>query len=404
MHNRPENLSDQDMSGETSAEALAAAPTQAAMRTALYDFHVRHGAKMVEFAGYDMPVQYPLGVMGEHLHCREKAGLFDVSHMGQAWLRAVDKSKSGDDLATLIETLVPGGIATLGPGRIRYTLLMNESGGIQDDLMVTRRGEDLWLVVNAGCKQNDFAYISEKLAGHAALDIYDEALLALQGPEAVHVLTDILGSSAIAELAFMEACEAKWNDVSLYVSRCGYTGEDGFEISLAADKADAFAEALLGDIRVALCGLGARDSLRLEAGLCLYGHDIDPGTSPAEADLLWSIPKRRREAADFPGAERLLRELETGIERLRVGILPEGRAPAREGTEICDTKTGDIIGHVTSGGFAPSLKAPIAMGYINAPHHQLGNSIHLLIRGKAMPATIVDMPFVPQNYVSSKKA
>jgi len=403
MQQRPENLT-QDLPGYMPSETQGETLNEVPLRTALYNFHVRHGAKMVEFAGYDMPVQYPMGVMGEHLHCREKAGLFDVSHMGQAWLRAVDPSHSGDTLAALIETLVPGGITTLGQGRIRYTLLMNDSGGIRDDLMVTRRGDDLWLVVNAGCKQADFAYISEKLAGRAELDIFDEALLALQGPEAVDVLSDMIGSSVASDMAFMEACEAEWNGIPLYISRCGYTGEDGFEISLMADKADAFAEALLSDSRVALCGLGARDSLRLEAGLCLYGHDIDEETSPAEADLLWSIPKRRREAADFPGAERLSRELESGVERLRVGIQPEGRAPAREGTDICDAKTGKVIGHVSSGGFAPSLKAPIAMGYVDAPHHIVGNSIHLLVRGKAMPATIVETPFVCQNYVSSKKA
>ena len=320
--------------------------------TALRGFHERHGGKMVDFAGYWLPVQYAAGVMQEHLHCRAQAGLFDVSHMGQARLKPL----TDGDVAALFEELVPGGVTTLDELRIRYTVLTNDTGGILDDLMVTRWGNDLWLVVNAACKEQDFAYISEALAGRAELVIHDRALLALQGPAAVGVLSTIFPECA--RLPFMAALPTSWGGHDVLISRCGYTGEDGFEISLPNDAADAFAEVLLGHDAVALCGLGARDSLRLEAGLCLYGHDIDTTTTPRDADLMWTIPRRRQEAADFPGADVICGQVPA---RLRVGIKPEGRAPAREGTLICD-KQGREIGHITSGGFAPSLSAPIAMG------------------------------------------
>lgn len=365
------------------------------LKTPLYSFHVANGGKMVDFAGYLLPVQYPLGVMGEHLQCRNSAALFDVSHMGQAMLRATN----GDDVAALMEELVPGGITSLHNNRIRYTLLMDDHGGIRDDLMVTRRSEDIWLVVNAACKNADFEHISASLSGRAALEIYDQALLALQGPQAVHVLERIL--PGCAELPFMAAREATWQGHDLFITRCGYTGEDGFEISLGNEIAADFADLLLSDEAVGLCGLGARDSLRLEAGLCLYGHDIDLQTNPAEADLMWTIPKRRREAMDFPGAGNFLKGQD--IKRKRVGIQPLGRAPAREGTEICDLE-GNHIGVITSGGFAPSLSAPIAMGYVASSHHAIGTQIQLMVRGKALPANICAMPFVPHHYVSAKAA
>ncbi len=368
------------------------ASTAAPIKTALADFHERHGGKMVDFAGYWLPVQYAEGVMGEHLHCRAKAGLFDVSHMGQARLVPLVDG----DLAAVFEELVPGGVTSLADLRIRYTLFTNDSGGILDDLMVTRWGRDLWLVVNAACKDADFAHIAQALDGRAELIIQDQALLALQGPAAVDVLSTLVPDCA--QLPFMAALPAVWQGHDILVSRCGYTGEDGFEISLPNVAAEAFAEALMAHPAVGLCGLGARDSLRLEAGLCLYGHDIDTTTTPNEADLMWTIPRRRRDAADFPGAEVIC-----GVKpaRLRVGIKPDGRAPAREGTVICD-KQGREIGHITSGGFSPSLSAPIAKGYIASEFSALGTEIDLMIRGKAQPATIVALPFVPHRYVSTK--
>ena len=365
-------------------------------KTPLYDFHVANAGKIVDFAGYMLPVQYALGVMGEHLQCRQSAALFDVSHMGQALLSADD----GYDAAVLMEELVPGGITSLGDHRIRYTLLTDDGGGIRDDLMVTRRGDNLWLVVNAACKDNDFAHIADTLAGRATLEVYDRALLALQGPKAVDVLDSIL--PGCADLPFMGACAMAWQGHDVFITRCGYTGEDGFEISIDNELATQFAELLISYDAVGLCGLGARDSLRLEAGLCLYGHDIDIETTPFDADLMWTIPQRRREAMDFPGAQNILSENNT-VMRKRVGIQPMGRAPAREGVQICDLH-GNPIGVVTSGGFAPSLSAPIAMGYVTAPHHELGTEVHLMVRGKALPAKVCDMPFVPHNYVSSKRS
>ena len=359
-------------------------------KTPLHGLHAELGAKMVPFAGYHMPVQYPMGVMKEHAHTREKAGLFDVSHMGQAKLTA-----HTGDAAALFEELVPGGITTLKEGRIRYTQLTDDKGGILDDLMATRFGDTLWLVVNAACKENDFAHIAEKLDGRANLEIKDRALLALQGPLAEHVLATLI--PGIADTVFMQSIWSTWDGADVLVSRCGYTGEDGFEISIANDKAHALAEALLAHDDVAPIGLGARDSLRLEAGLCLYGHDIDIETTPAEADLLWSVPKRRREAADFPGGVRVVAQIADGVAKQRVGILPEGRAPAREGTEIQNAE-GQPIGIVTSGGFGPSLGGPLAMGYVPPSHAATGSEIQLIVRGKAMPARVAAMPFVPQKY------
>lgn len=359
-------------------------------RTSLYDLHLELGAKIVPFAGYEMPVQYPLGVMREHTHTRSQAGLFDVSHMGQAKLVA-----HKGDAATLFEQLVPGGVTSLAEGAMRYTQLTDAQGGILDDLMVTRFGDTLWLVVNAACKEADFAHIAAALKDTATLQIADRALLALQGPASESVLANHM--PACRDLSFMQAIWADWQDHDVLVSRCGYTGEDGFEISIAHEQAEALARALLADAAVEPIGLGARDSLRLEAGLCLYGHDIDTGTTPAEADLLWSVPKRRREAADFPGAAHVVGQIDAGVDKLRVGIVPQGRAPAREGTEIQNTD-GETIGHITSGGFGPTLGGPLAMGYVPPRYGAPDTQIQLIIRGKAMPARITSMPFVPQRY------
>ena len=366
----------------------------APLRTPLHALHASLGARMAPFAGYDMPIQYPTGVLAEHLHVRAHAGLFDVSHMGQAIL-------SGPIAAARLEALVPGDLAALGEGRIRYTQFLNESGGILDDLMVTRlppaaNGEEcLFLVVNAACKSQDFAHLRAALTDLALEVLEDRALIALQGPKAAQVLAQLTPGFEL--MPFMSMREGRWGDVELMVSRSGYTGEDGYEISLAASAAEAFARALLALPDVKPIGLGARDSLRLEAGLCLYGHDIDETTSPVEAALVWSISKRRRAEGGFPGADRIQRELREGPVRLRVGLLPEGRAPAREGAIITD-EAGAEIGVVTSGGFGPSLNGPLAMGYVAASHAATDTSVRLVVRGKPLPARIVTLPFVPNNF------
>jgi aminomethyltransferase len=355
-------------------------------RTPLHALHLELGGKMVPFAGYEMPVQYPTGILKEHLHTREKAGLFDVSHMGQAFL-------AGETGA--LEAVTPADVVGLKEGMQRYGLLLTGAGTIKDDFMFSRLvGEaDLYLVVNADTKEGDFAYIGEKLIGAAALTLRpDRALLALQGPLAATVLER--HSPGISALTFMKVVRATIAGAPVIVSRSGYTGEDGFEISLEGEDAEQVARVLLGESEVLPIGLGARDSLRLEAGLCLYGHDMDETRNPAEANLLWSIGKRRKEAKDFPGAAKTL----SGTSLIkRVGIRPEGRAPAREGTEIA-AKDGHIIGKVTSGGFGPSLNAPIAMGYVESAFAADGTSIDLMVRGKAMPAVISPMPFVSHTY------
>ncbi len=368
------------------------------LRTPLHDLHVAAGARMVPFAGYEMPVSYPLGVLGEHLHTRDKAGLFDVSHMGQAVL------SSKGSIAQQIEILVPGDIAALDAGHTRYTQLLNDKGGIRDDLMITRMpGEEgrerLFLVVNAACKEADFAHIDSSL-GDARLDLLDNrALIALQGPAAFTVLEKLI--PGCSEMAFMSWRAVSWNGASLFITRSGYTGEDGYEVSVPANNAVSFTEQLLADDAVELIGLGARDSLRLEAGLCLYGHDIDETTSPIEARLAWSISKRRRSEGGFPGAARIQRELHDGTTRKRVGILPEGPAPAREGT-IVHAQDGDEIGIITSGGFGPTYGAPVAMGYVLSEYAATGTKLDLMVRGKARPATIAAMPFVPANFYRGK--
>ena len=359
------------------------------LTTPLDAWHRRLGARMVPFAGYAMPVQYDFagvladrcrsGVLAEHLHCREKAALFDVSHMGQAMLE-------GPGAAEALERLVPGDIMGLKPGRQRYTLLTNEAGGIIDDLMVANFGGDrLLLVVNASRKDIDFPHIQAGLPSGVTLTVLpDRALLALQGPAAV----SIVGSA----LSFMSVAETQVEGIDCFISRSGYTGEDGFEISVPAAHAEALADRLLAHAAVVPAGLGARDSLRLEAGLCLYGNDIDETTTPIEAGLTWVIGKRRKMSWDFPGGAIIRDQLDNGAPRLRVGIRPDTRTPARGGTEIVDA------GIVTSGGFSPTLNAPIAMGYVRRALAEDGTVLTLMVRGKALPATVVPMPFVPHKY------
>ena len=378
-------------------------PTTAPLlRTPLYDAHVARGAKMVPFAGYEMPVQYPLGVLKEHLWTRDKAGLFDVSHMGQALLIARDNRH--ETVARALESLVPADILNLQHGRQRYSQLLADDGGILDDLMISRsaRVENdgrLILVVNATCKDADYAHIRARLPDGVVLQpLEDLALLALQGPQAMAVFADL--ASGVADMPFMTRRYAKIARIDCDVARAGYTGEDGCEISVHASNAAALWTKLTADPRVQPIGLGARDSLRLEAGLCLYGHDIDATTSPIEAGLAWSIQKRRRNEGGFPGLARIRAELKDGPKRLRVGIKPDGRAPAREGTEIVDA-AGARIGIVTSGGFGPTVNAPVAMGYVAPGHAMPGSTVHLMVRGKAMLATVVALPFTPHRYLRS---
>jgi aminomethyltransferase len=361
------------------------------LRTPLYDLHVALQAKLVPFAGYEMPVQYPAGILKEHLHTREKAGLFDVSHMGQAFL-------VGDDPAAALERLTPADVAGLKGGRQRYGLLLSDEGGIKDDFMFARLEDEpaLFLIVNAATKDGDFAYIGEKLQGLAMLDPQPgRALLALQGPLAEGVLSR--HAPGVEKLSFMQVARFDIGGAGAIVSRSGYTGEDGFEISLRAEDAEGVAQRLLAEPDVFPIGLGARDSLRLEAGLCLYGHDMDDKTDPVTASLAWSIGKRRRDARDFPAAESILQKLAQGAPTKRVGLLPDGKAPAREGAEIAD-KNGRVIGRVTSGGFGPTLNAPLAMGYVESAFAEPGTEVDLMVRGKALPAHVAPMPFVPHRY------
>ncbi|KZK90143.1 Aminomethyltransferase [Pseudovibrio sp. Ad46] len=373
------------------------------LKTPLFDLHVELGAKMVPFAGYDMPVQFPLGVMKEHLFTRESAGLFDVSHMGQAWLVGPDHATT----AAALETLVPSNMKELKPGKQRYTVLLNDNGCIIDDLMVSRplASEDdgrLMLVVNAACKDNDYKIIAAALPENVKLEIVeDRALIAIQGPKAAEVMA--LHAPEAAEMGFMEARPLEFDGISVIASRSGYTGEDGYEISIPAGAAEAVAKALLADERVESIGLGARDSLRLEAGLCLYGHDIDENTTPVEGNITFCMQKRRKEAGDFPGGERVLKQLAEGTENLRVGLLLEGRAPAREGAEIRVPGTEEIIGRVTSGGYGPTLGAPVAMGYVPSNLAEIGTELELVVRGRALPAKVAEMPFVAQRYYRKPK-
>ncbi len=358
-------------------------------KTPLYSLHVALGARMVPFAGYEMPVQYPTGIVAEHLHTRSHAGLFDVSHMGQARL-------DGAGSAQALERLVPGDIQALNPDRMRYTLFTNAVGGILDDLMVTNLGNHLHLVVNAACKADDIAHLKRELEPAVAVTpLPDRALLALQGPGAAEVLGRL--APEVKAMAFMTAATHKLAEIPCLITRSGYTGEDGFEISLPADAAERLARRLLAEPEVKPIGLGARDTLRLEAGLCLYGHDIDTSTTPVEADLGFALAKRRRAAGGFLGADVILRQLREGSARKRVGIRPEGRAPARDGTEIRDAG-GATVGKITSGGFGPSIDGPIAMGYVASADAALGTAVSLMVRGTLRPARIVPLPFVPHRY------
>jgi aminomethyltransferase len=366
-------------------------------RTPLYDLHVELGAKMVPFAGYDMPVQYPAGVMKEHLHTREAAGLFDVSHMGQ--VRLVPKSGNVEDAARALETLVPAAVLGLAEGRQRYGLFTNDAGGILDDLMFANRGDHLFLVVNAACKEADIAHLQAHLSDSCRIEpIEDRALLALQGPAAEAALARLVPGAPA--MRFMDSAVLDWGTVELWVSRSGYSGEDGYEISLPAAQAVRFARALLEIEAVEAIGLGARDSLRLEAGLCLYGSDLDTTTTPVEGALEWAIQKVRRSggerAGGFPGAARILDELDNGAARRRVGLLPEGRAPMRAGTEIFNGDT--RVGTVTSGAFGPSIERPMSMGYVDIHHAKTGTLLEGEVRGKRMAVTVVDMPFRPATY------
>ena len=368
----------------------SAPATDALKRTPLHALHLELGAKMVPFAGYDMPVQYPAGILKEHLHTRAAAGLFDVSHMGQARI-------DGARAVAAFEALVPGDIAALAPGRMRYTMFTNDAAGILDDLMVTARGDGgLFVVLNAACKADDMAYLQLGLGGGARATLIDDrALLALQGPKAVDVMARLApGAEA---MKFMSAAEVAVAGIACFVSRSGYTGEDGYEISVPGDRVEDLACKLLAEPEVAPVGLGARDTLRLEAGLCLYGHDIDTTTTPIEAGLAWTISKRRRAEGGFPGAARIQKELADGPARKRVGIRPEGRAPARDGTAIADA-AGKAIGTITSGGFSPSLGAPVAMGYVASSAAATGTALSLDVRGRRLAARVADLPFVPHRY------
>ncbi len=358
-------------------------------RTPLFNLHCELGARMVPFAGYEMPVQYPAGILAEHRQCRSHAALFDVSHMGQVRIH-------GEQAAALLETLVPADIQGLAPGRNRYTMFTNEAGGILDDLIAGREEEGLFVVVNAACKVADVAHMRATLEPACRVEpLENRALLALQGPEAAAVLARL--QPAVDGLRFMESGWFELAGSRCRVARSGYTGEDGFEISVAADAAAELARTLLAAEEVAPAGLGARDSLRLEAGLCLYGHDIDETTTPVEAGLAWTIGRRRREEGGFPGAEIILRQLREGAPRRLVGLRPEGRAPVREGAEI-RLPGGTPVGRVTSGGFGPTVGGPVAMGYVDSAHKAPGTRLEVMIRNRAVPAEIVRLPFVPHRY------
>lgn len=362
-------------------------------RTPLHDLHVELGARMVPFAGYAMPVQYPAGVLKEHTHTRTRAGLFDVSHMGQVRL-------SGSEAAAALESLVPVDVLDLPQGMQRYAVFTNEQGGILDDLMVANNGDHLFLVVNAACKQQDVAHLRRYLSGRCQVEeLSDRALLALQGPEAAAVMARLAPETA--RMVFMHVARVNLVGVECFVSRSGYTGEDGFEISVPNDKAEELARLLLAQPEVAPIGLGARDSLRLEAGLCLYGHDMDAATTPVEASLGWALSKVRRadgaRAGGYPGADVILRQLSEGVARKRVGLLVKDRMPVREGAELVDGE-GRAVGRVTSGGFGPTLGAPAAMGYVATASSQPGTALQAIVRGKPVPVEVAKTPFVPQRY------
>ena len=368
--------------------------------TPLHALHVARGARMVPFAGYDMPVQYQTGVLKEHLHARKSAGLFDVSHMGQITLRP--KSGKLEDAALALERLVPQDIVAVAPGRQRYAQFTNDSGGILDDLMVANFGDHLFLVVNAACKAADEAHLRTHLSDVCVIDaLGDRALIALQGPKAEQALAQL--GADVAAMRFMDGGPRRVGDFACFVSRSGYTGEDGFEISVPAAQAEELTKALLDNSDVLPIGLGARDSLRLEAGLCLYGHDIDATTSPVEGALEWSVQKSRRaggaRAGGFPGANKILAQFDQGASRRRIGLRPEGRAPVREGAPLfADADATEPVGKVTSGGFGPSLDAPVAMGYLPVSLAAVDTRVFAEVRGQRLPMRVAATPFVPNTY------
>ncbi|MCJ2376276.1 glycine cleavage system aminomethyltransferase GcvT [Vibrio sp. ZSDZ34] len=368
--------------------------TQDLLKTPLHGLHIDVGAKMVPFAGYDMPVQYPLGVKKEHLHTRDSAGLFDVSHMGQVRLY-------GDKAAQLLESLVPVDIIDLPVGKQRYAFFTNEKGGIMDDLMVANLGDHLFVVVNAACKEQDIAHLQAHLVDGVELEVLDDrALIALQGPKAAAVLARF--APQVADMVFMDVVQIELLGSNCIVSRSGYTGEDGYEISVPADKAEELARTLTAEDEVEWIGLGARDSLRLECGLCLYGHDLDTTTTPVEASLLWGIQKVRRtdgeRAGGFPGADIILKQIETkDVARKRVGLVGQTKAPVREGAKLFDADDNEI-GMVTSGTAGPTAGKPVSMAYVKTEFSALGTEVFADVRGKKLAMTVEKIPFVPQRY------
>ena len=375
------------MSGSTASDGVTLA------RTPLYDLHLELGARMVAFAGWHMPVQYPDGIIREHQHTRAAAGLFDVSHMGQVRIR-------GDAAADALESLCPVDVRGLEPGQMRYGVFTDDEGGVYDDFLVASTGEDLYAVVNAACKADDVARMRVSIGARCDIEeLSGHALLALQGPAAAEVLRPL--APRVSELVFMTMATVDVAGVPCLVSRSGYTGEDGFEISVPVDQAEALARRLLDHDAVAPVGLGARDSLRLEAGLCLYGQDLTRSTTPVEAGLAWTIAAARRpggaRAGGFPGVRRIFDELEAGASRRLVGLRPRGRAPVRAGVELVDA-AGGRIGSVTSGGFGPTVGAPVAMGYVESEHRRPGTVVQAVVRGKELPTEVVALPFVERRY------
>ena len=364
-------------------------------RTSLYDWHVLHGAKMVEFAGYEMPIQYA-GIMAEHVHTRDHAGLFDVSHMGQIVLR-------GSDAVAALEKHVPSDVQNLKPGQMRYSTLLNEWGGVIDDLIIVRpdTGYDLWLIVNASRKDHDLAIIRGSLPSNL-IELVNRDLIALQGPHASDVIRHLADNDVVEKLGFMNCCWTKISGIPVLIMRSGYTGEDGFELSVEPQSTETLVNILMKDSDVKPIGLGARDTLRLEAGLCLYGHELNEKTTPVEAGLKWVVNKIRLSEGAFAGASILESELLNLPERLRVGLMVDDKAPAREGTEIQNTK-GEKVGEVTSGGFSPTLQKPIAMGYVDKHLAVNGTKLQLIVRGRPLAAHIVSLPFVPHRYVNKGK-